>query len=74
MSVCINTFTCIVFFFYPDKPCPKVNKYHTICCSESGIMYDWDIVKVRDHLIPMARPKFDTSPNMKMVGLMIILT
>ena len=74
MYVCMNTFICIVFFFCPDTPHPKVNKYHTICCSKSGIMYVWDIVKVRDHLIPMGRPKFDTSPNMKMVGLMIRLT
>ena len=36
-----------------------------------GIVYVWDIFEGRDHTIPLGRTEFDTSPNMKMVGLMI---
>ena len=37
-------------------------------------MYVWDIVEGSDHPIPMGRPEFDTSTNMKTVGLMLRLT
>ena len=74
MSVWMNKFTCPGFVLCPCKPHPKGNKYHTICCGESGIMYGWDIVEGRDNPIPMGRPEFETSPNMKMVGLMLTLT
>ena len=69
----MNKFTCPGFVFCPRKPHPKGNKYHTICCGESGILYGWVIVEGRDHPIPMGRPEFDTSPNMKTVGLMLRL-
>ena len=52
-------------------PHPKGNEYQTICFGESGIMYGWDIFEGRDHTITMGRPEFDTSPNMKTVGLML---
>ena len=55
-------------------PHPKVNEYHTICCGESGIMYIWDIIEVRNHPIPIEQPEFETSPNMKTVGIMLRLT
>ena len=71
MSVWMNTFTCRGFVFCPRKPHPKGNKYHTICCGESGIMYGWVIVEGRDHPIPMGRPEFETSPNINMVGLVL---
>ena len=45
-----------------------------MCCGESGIVYVWDIVDGRDHPIPMGQPVFETSPNMKMVGLVLQLT
>ena len=48
--------------------------YHTICCGEIGIMYGWGIFDGRDHPITMRRPEFETSPNIKTVGLMIKLT
>ena len=37
-------------------------------------MYGWEIVEGRDHPIPMGRPEFETSPNMKTFGLMLRLT
>ena len=61
MSAWMNKFT------WP-KPHPKGNYYHTKCCSESIIMYVWEIFERRDHPIPIGRP------NMKTVGLIIWLT
>ena len=37
-------------------------------------MCGWDILKRRDNPIPMGRPEFETSSNMKTVGLMIWIT
>ena len=70
----MNKYTGLGFVVFPRKPHPKGNKYHTICCGESGIMYGWVIVEGRDPPIPMGRPEFETSPNMKMVGLVLRLT
>ena len=70
----MNKFACPGFVFCPRKPHPKGNEYHTIYWGESGIMYGWEIVEGRDHPIPMGRPEFETSPNMKTVGLMLRLT
>ena len=67
MSAWINKFACPGFVFCPRKPHPKGNEYHTICCGESGIVYDWETVEGRDHPIPMGRPEFETSTNMKTV-------
>ena len=73
MSVWMNKLTCPRFVFYPRKPHPKGNEHHTICCGESGIIYGWQIVEVRDHRIPMGQPEFQTSLNMKKVVLMLRL-
>ena len=73
ISIWMNKSTCLGFFSCPHNPHTKGNKYHTICCGESGIIYGWGFVGVRDHLIPMGRPKFYSSPNMKTVGLFIWL-
>ena len=37
-------------------------------------MYGWDVVEGRDHPIPMGKPEFETSPNMKTVGIMVRLS
>ena len=70
----MNKFTCPSFVFCPHKPHFKGNEYHAIYCGEIGIMYGWEIVEGRDHLIPMGRPEFETSPNMNTAGLMFRLT
>ena len=48
MSVWMNKFTCPGFMFIPRKPWPFGNKYHTICCCSSGIMWDIDLVEGKD--------------------------
>ena len=74
LSIWMNKFTWPGFFFYPHKPHPKGNEYHTIWCGEIGIIYGWEIVEGRDHLIPMGRPEFETSTNTWSVWLMLWLT
>ena len=59
MSIWINKPTCPGFIFCSCKLHPKGNKYHIMCCSESGIVYGYDIVHGRDNPIPMGRPEFD---------------
>ena len=71
MSAWMNKFTCPGFVFFPCKPHPKGNEYHTICCGESGIMYGWEIVEMRDNPITMGWPESDKNPNMNTVGLML---
>ena len=71
MSVWMNKFKCPGFFAFHHKPHKKGNKYHTICCGESGLMYVWYIVEGMDNIIPMGITKCDICTNMKTVGLMI---
>ena len=71
MSVWMNKLTCPGFVFCPSKPHPKDNEYHTICCGEGGIMYGWEVVEGKDHLISMGRPEFESRPNMKTVGIIL---
>ena len=73
MSVWMNKFKFPGFVFCPHKPYSKGKSYHIICCGENGIIYYCYIVEGRDYLIPMGRPEFETSPNMKMVGIIIWL-
>ena len=47
ISVWMNKFTCAGFIFCPHKPHTKSNKYHTIFCGESGIIYGSEIVELR---------------------------
>ena len=42
MSVWTNKFTCPGFMITSRKPCPFGNKYHTVCCCTSGIMWGID--------------------------------
>ena len=71
ISVWTDKLTFQGFVFYTRKNHTKGNKYHTICCGEIGILYDWDIGEGRNHPIPMGRTEFETSPNMKTGGLII---
>ena len=74
MYICITKFTYLGFVFYHSNPHTKSNEYHTICCGESGIIYIWEIVDGRNHPIARGIPKFDTSSNIKMFGVMIRMT
>ena len=74
MSVWMNKFIFPGFVFYPCKPHTKGNKYHTICCFESGMTYIWESVDGMDNLVPMGRPELKISSHMKTIGFMLQLT
>ena len=57
----------------PCKPHPKGKEYHTISCSEIGIMHGWEIFEVGYNPIPMTRNQLKTSPNINTVVLMLQL-
>ena len=44
----INRYTCPGFMFVPRKPWPFGNEFHTIACSETGILYAMEIVEGKD--------------------------
>jgi hypothetical protein len=47
MSIWLSRWTCPGCFFCPRKPHPFGNEYHTICCGDSGILFDLEIVEGR---------------------------
>jgi hypothetical protein len=48
MSVWISRWTCPGWVFCPQKPHPFGNEYHSICCGDSGIMYQIKLVEGKD--------------------------
>ena len=49
MSFREKKYACLGFIFIPRRPQLLVNKYHTICCGLSGVVYDLGLVKGRDN-------------------------
>lgn len=45
MSIWQNQWTCPRWVFCSDKPHHFGNKYHTVCCGLSGIMFSMEIVE-----------------------------
>ena len=56
MSSWMNRWTCPGWMFVPRKPRLFGNKYHTICCGLSGILFGMELVEGKD------RPKELPSP------------
>ncbi|KAL7487238.1 hypothetical protein ACHAW6_012858 [Cyclotella cf. meneghiniana] len=48
MSIWNSRWTCPGWVFCPRKPHPQGNEYHTICCGETGILFDFEVVEGRD--------------------------
>ena len=64
MSIWQSRWTCPGWVFCPQKPHPFGNKYHTICCAESGILFDFEIVEGTDYpteLVPDFNDKGKTA-------------
>ena len=55
MSPWTNKYTCPGHMFVPRKPWPLGNKYHSICCCISGIMWSVKLVEGKDR--PKEKPK-----------------
>ena len=69
MSVWTNKFTCPGFMFIPHKPWPFGNKYHTVCCCTSSIMWGIDLVGDKDHPRALGQQEFDNMGST--VGLLL---
>jgi hypothetical protein len=67
MSVWTNMWTCPGWMFVPWKPHPMGNKYHSICCGVSGIMYAIELVQGKDRPPQLAPETF--SEHGKTTGL-----
>ena len=69
MSIWTNKFTCPGFMFIPHKPWPFGNKYHTVCCCTSSIMWGIDLVEGKDHPRGLGQQEFDNMGST--VGLLL---
>ena len=72
MSKWLSEYTCPGFMCVPRKPWPLGNEWHSICCSESGVMYGVELMEGKDR--PPARPMPLHSDKGKTVGLLLRLT
>ena len=71
MSMWTNKFTCPGFMFIPCKPWPFGNKYHTICCCSSGVMWGIDLVEGKDCPPQLGIQQYDNLGSM--VGLLLCM-
>ena len=53
MSIWFNWWTCPGGMFVPQKPHPFGNKYHTVACGLSNILYQMELVELEDALEQM---------------------
>jgi hypothetical protein len=73
MSTWANKYTCPGYMFVPRKPWPFGNKYHTIACGISQILYHLELVEGKDELKDARGPKENDGLG-KTVGLLLCLT
>jgi Transposase IS4 len=69
MSIWTNPWTCPGYMYVPRKPHPMGNEYHTVCCGESGVLYQLELVEGKDSIGPK---EFDDRG--KTSGLLLRLT
>ena len=72
MSILMNRYTCPGWVFCPCKPHLFDNEYHTICCGETGILFDFEIVEDTD--CPHDMPHAEYTDKGKTAGLLLCLT
>ena len=73
MSIWFNKWTCPGWVFCPRKPHPWGNKYHSICCAVSGIMFAVEMVEGKD--APREIPPHPTRNQFgRTIGLLLHLT
>ena len=48
MSFWVNMNTRPGFIYCPRKPWPFGNEYHTMCCCQSGVMFNLELAKGKD--------------------------
>ena len=72
MSKWLNQYTCPGFMVVPRKPWKCGNKYHTICCCLTGILFALELVEGKD--CPTRAPPKEHKEKGKTVGLCLRLT
>ena len=72
MSKWIGRYSCLGHMCVPFKLWPLDNKYHTICCGETEILYQAEIVKGKDEPKECTRKEFHNLG--KTVSLLLCLT
>eukprot|EP00977_Amphora_coffeiformis_P000513 scaffold130_cov151-Amphora_coffeaeformis.AAC.2 len=72
MSKWLNKYSCPGFIVCPRKPWPFGNEWHSICCGESQIMWQIELVEGKDRPPEMAPPEH--ADQGKTVGLLLRLT
>ena len=68
----VNKYTCPGFMFVPHNPQPFVKEWHTIACSDSGILFCVKLVEGKDVPAECLPKKY--SEKGKTVSLMLHLT
>ncbi len=70
MSIWHPLYTCPGWVFCPLKPHPFGNKYHSMCCGESGIILNEEMVDGEDRPRELGASEFDDNGG-KTVGLLL---
>ena len=78
MSKWLSMFACPGFVFCPQKPCPYGNKWHTIVCVLTSIIFFIELVEGKDRAKELGEQKYnklsDNAPLQKTVGLLLRMT
>ena len=73
MSVWTSKFSCPGWIFVPRKPHPMGNEYHTICCGQTRILYQLELVEGKDRPVELGPLPYENLGG-KTVGLLLRLT
>lgn len=71
MSMWTNPFSCPGFMYVPRKPHPFGNEYHSVCCGETQVMWQVELVEGKDSPPHMTSEFGDKG---KTVGLLLRMT
>ena len=72
MLIWMNRYTFPGWVSCPCKTHPFGNEYHTICCADTGILFNFEIVEGNDH--PCDMPPAEYASKGKTAGLLLCLT
>ncbi len=70
MSIWHSMYTCPGWVFCPRKPHPFGNEYHSMCCGESGVMLNVEMVEEKDRPRELGQCEFEDRGG-KTVGLLL---
>ncbi len=68
MYIWFQQWTCPGWMFFPRKPHPFGNQYHTACCGLSGILFFMEMVEGKDWLPQLGAPEL----SVRVVGKLVV--